>query len=30
MRASRQAGLELIPAIVRATEDDKLLLDALL
>src|SRR5689334_2760582 len=29
-RASRQAGLELIPAIVRATEDDKLLLDALL
>lgn len=30
LRASRQAGLELIPAIVRATEDDKLLLDALL
>ncbi|MFE7191217.1 ParB/RepB/Spo0J family partition protein [Kitasatospora sp. NPDC057541] len=29
-RASREAGLELIPAIVRATEDDKLLLDALL
>ncbi|MDH6127656.1 ParB/RepB/Spo0J family partition protein [Kitasatospora sp. GP82] len=30
LRASRQAGLELIPAIVRATEDDQLLLDALL
>ncbi|GAA2262071.1 ParB/RepB/Spo0J family partition protein [Kitasatospora cystarginea] len=30
LRASKQAGLELIPAIVRATEDDKLLLDALL
>ncbi|MEE1930015.1 ParB/RepB/Spo0J family partition protein [Streptomyces sp. TRM 70351] len=29
-RACRKAGLELIPAIVRATEDDKLLLDALL
>ncbi|GAA4857988.1 ParB/RepB/Spo0J family partition protein [Kitasatospora terrestris] len=29
-RASREAGLGLIPAIVRATEDDKLLLDALL
>ncbi|WP_031067769.1 ParB/RepB/Spo0J family partition protein [Streptomyces sp. NRRL WC-3742] len=29
-RASREAGLTLIPAIVRATEDDKLLLDALL
>ncbi|MEV4612327.1 ParB/RepB/Spo0J family partition protein [Kitasatospora sp. NPDC049258] len=29
-RASREAGLELIPAIVRATEDDRLLLDALL
>ncbi|MEU9133825.1 ParB/RepB/Spo0J family partition protein [Kitasatospora sp. NPDC048540] len=29
-RASREAGLDLIPAIVRATEDDKLLLDALL
>lgn len=29
-RACRQAGLERIPAIVRATEDDKLLLDALL
>ncbi|MFJ1705314.1 ParB/RepB/Spo0J family partition protein [Kitasatospora sp. NPDC088346] len=29
-RASQEAGLELIPAIVRATEDDKLLLDALL
>ncbi len=29
-RASREAGLELIPAIVRATDDDKLLLDALL
>ncbi|MFG2841781.1 ParB/RepB/Spo0J family partition protein [Kitasatospora sp. NPDC048296] len=29
-RASREAGLKLIPAIVRATEDDKLLLDALL
>lgn len=29
-RASREAGLELIPAIIRATEDDKLLLDALL
>ncbi|MFJ8627553.1 ParB/RepB/Spo0J family partition protein [Kitasatospora sp. NPDC093550] len=30
LRASREAGLERIPAIVRATEDDKLLLDALL
>jgi ParB family chromosome partitioning protein len=29
-RACREAGLETIPAIVRATEDDKLLLDALL
>lgn len=29
-RACRQAGLEAIPAIVRATEDEKLLLDALL
>ncbi|MBU7597797.1 ParB/RepB/Spo0J family partition protein [Streptomyces sp. P38-E01] len=29
-RACREAGLEKIPAIVRATEDDKLLLDALL
>lgn len=29
-RACREAGLEVIPAIVRATEDDKLLLDALL
>jgi len=29
-RASREAGLEAIPAIVRATDDDKLLLDALL
>ncbi|WP_354641570.1 ParB/RepB/Spo0J family partition protein [Kitasatospora camelliae] len=29
-RASKLAGLEVIPAIVRATEDDKLLLDALL
>ncbi|MER7755971.1 ParB/RepB/Spo0J family partition protein [Kitasatospora sp. NPDC097643] len=29
-RASREAGLTEIPAIVRATEDDKLLLDALL
>ncbi|MFC5907503.1 ParB/RepB/Spo0J family partition protein [Streptacidiphilus monticola] len=29
-RASREAGLEKIPAIVRATEDEKLLLDALL
>lgn len=29
-RASREAGLAKIPAIVRATEDDKLLLDALL
>ncbi|MET8078187.1 ParB/RepB/Spo0J family partition protein [Streptomyces sp. NPDC005303] len=29
-RATREAGLEAIPAIVRATEDDKLLLDALL
>jgi ParB family chromosome partitioning protein len=29
-RASRLAGLERIPAIIRATEDDKLLLDALL
>ncbi len=29
-RACREAGLDRIPAIVRATEDDKLLLDALL
>ncbi|WP_093800050.1 ParB/RepB/Spo0J family partition protein [Streptomyces sp. Wb2n-11] len=29
-RACKQAGLERIPAIVRATEDEKLLLDALL
>ncbi|MFF9095959.1 MULTISPECIES: ParB/RepB/Spo0J family partition protein [unclassified Streptomyces] len=29
-RACRKAGLEAIPAIVRATEDEKLLLDALL
>ncbi|MCF6522205.1 ParB/RepB/Spo0J family partition protein [Streptomyces sp. JJ36] len=29
-RACRDAGLETIPAIVRATEDEKLLLDALL
>ncbi|QGV79622.1 ParB/RepB/Spo0J family partition protein [Streptomyces ficellus] len=29
-RACREAGLERIPAIVRETEDDKLLLDALL
>ncbi|WP_432136550.1 MULTISPECIES: ParB/RepB/Spo0J family partition protein [unclassified Streptomyces] len=29
-RACREAGLDAIPAIVRATEDDKLLLDALL
>ncbi|MEU9400264.1 ParB/RepB/Spo0J family partition protein [Streptomyces sp. NPDC048242] len=29
-RASRKAGLEAIPAIVRATDDEKLLLDALL
>ncbi|MFC1431247.1 ParB/RepB/Spo0J family partition protein [Streptacidiphilus sp. N1-3] len=28
-RASREAGLETIPAIVRDTEDEKLLLDAL-
>ncbi|MGW6917442.1 ParB/RepB/Spo0J family partition protein [Kitasatospora sp. NPDC054939] len=30
LRASREAGLEQIPAIVRATDDDSLLLDALL
>ncbi|GHH38504.1 ParB/RepB/Spo0J family partition protein [Streptomyces candidus] len=30
LRASKEAGLEKIPAIVRATEDEKLLLDALL
>ncbi|WP_338698381.1 ParB/RepB/Spo0J family partition protein [Streptomyces sp. Q6] len=30
LRASREAELELIPAIVRATDDEKLLLDALL
>lgn len=29
-RACREAGLDRIPAIVRATEDEKLLLDALL
>ncbi|MCL3992918.1 MULTISPECIES: ParB/RepB/Spo0J family partition protein [Streptomyces] len=29
-RACREAGLQAIPAIVRATEDEKLLLDALL
>ncbi|OIV37234.1 chromosome partitioning protein ParB [Mangrovactinospora gilvigrisea] len=29
-RACREAGLERIPAIVRATEDERLLLDALL
>jgi ParB family chromosome partitioning protein len=29
-RAAQQAGLERIPSIVRSTEDDKLLLDALL
>jgi ParB family chromosome partitioning protein len=29
-RACREAGLKAIPAIVRATEDEKLLLDALL
>ncbi|KRV47448.1 chromosome partitioning protein ParB [Wenjunlia vitaminophila] len=29
-RASREAGLDRIPAIVRATDDEKLLLDALL
>ncbi|MFG3099870.1 ParB/RepB/Spo0J family partition protein [Streptomyces sp. NPDC048182] len=29
-RACREAGLEAVPAIVRATEDEKLLLDALL
>ncbi|MFG3496082.1 ParB/RepB/Spo0J family partition protein [Streptomyces sp. NPDC047928] len=29
-RACREAGLEQIPAIVRATDDEKLLLDALL
>jgi ParB family chromosome partitioning protein len=29
-RACREAGLDQIPAIVRATEDEKLLLDALL
>jgi ParB family chromosome partitioning protein len=29
-RACREAGLECIPAIVRATDDEKLLLDALL
>ncbi|WP_089100460.1 ParB/RepB/Spo0J family partition protein [Streptomyces hyaluromycini] len=29
-RACREAGLDAIPAIVRATDDDKLLLDALL
>jgi ParB family chromosome partitioning protein len=29
-RACREAGLEAIPSIVRATEDDRMLLDALL
>ncbi|MCX5272442.1 ParB/RepB/Spo0J family partition protein [Streptomyces virginiae] len=29
-RACREAGLEAIPAIIRATDDEKLLLDALL
>nr|WP_209310559.1 ParB/RepB/Spo0J family partition protein [Streptomyces spiramenti] len=29
-RACREAGLEAIPSIIRATEDDRLLLDALL
>ncbi|MFG2876137.1 ParB/RepB/Spo0J family partition protein [Streptomyces sp. NPDC048337] len=29
-RACREAGLETIPAIIRATDDEKLLLDALL
>ncbi|MFI1419822.1 ParB/RepB/Spo0J family partition protein [Streptomyces sp. NPDC020731] len=29
-RACREAGLEVIPAVVRATDDEKLLLDALL
>ncbi|MEZ3180063.1 ParB/RepB/Spo0J family partition protein [Streptomyces pimonensis] len=29
-RACREAGLQAIPAVVRATEDEKLLLDALL
>ncbi|MEV7613115.1 ParB/RepB/Spo0J family partition protein [Streptomyces sp. NPDC089799] len=29
-RACREAGLERIPAVIRATEDEKLLLDALL
>ena len=29
-RACREAGLDVIPAIVRATDDEKLLLDALL
>ncbi|MFE9215429.1 ParB/RepB/Spo0J family partition protein [Streptomyces lavendulae] len=29
-RACREAGLERIPSIIRATDDDKLLLDALL
>lgn len=29
-RACQEAGLEAIPAIIRATEDDRLLLDALL
>ncbi|WP_059010100.1 ParB/RepB/Spo0J family partition protein [Streptomyces specialis] len=29
-RACREAGLDAIPAIVRATDDDKMLLDALL
>ena len=30
LRASKEAGLELIPAIVRDTDDEKMLLDALL
>ncbi|WP_042374305.1 ParB/RepB/Spo0J family partition protein [Streptacidiphilus neutrinimicus] len=30
LRASKEAGLDAIPAIVRATDDEKMLLDALL
>jgi ParB family chromosome partitioning protein len=30
LRAGKEAGLDVIPAIVRATDDDKMLLDALL
>ncbi|MHC6627338.1 ParB/RepB/Spo0J family partition protein [Streptomyces globosus] len=30
LRACKEAGLQRIPAIIRATEDDKMLLDALL